>query len=134
MLLDYYLVQYPLFKCNWIDVHKKNGMEVDELGFAMVNLKRSFSKDTLQDYPFILASQVKQVFYVRDLVENDWYAVLKFPPKGLRNSNTYELEYANLSSVVDFEDKKCKDDEVVSDGDMDYIRQYCEGTWLDVVY
>ena len=59
---------------------------------------------------------------------------MKCPPKGLRNSNTYELEYADLSSYVDFEGKKCKDDEVVGDGDMDYVRQDCKGTWLDVVH
>ena len=59
MLLDNYLVQYPLLKCDWIDVHKKNGMKVDELGFTMLNLKRCLSKDIVQDDPFILASQEK---------------------------------------------------------------------------
>ena len=52
-------MQYPLFKCEWIDVHKKNGMKVDEIGFTMVNLKRCLSKDRVQDDPFILASQAK---------------------------------------------------------------------------
>ena len=56
MLLDYYLVQYPLFKCDWIYVLKKNGMKVDELGLTMVNLKRCLRKDRVQDDPFILAS------------------------------------------------------------------------------
>ena len=58
---------------------------------------------------------------------------MTFPPKGLRNSNRYELEYANLSSVADFEGTKCKEDEAIGDGSMDYVRQDCEGTWLDVV-
>ena len=60
IILDYYCVKYPLFKCDWVDVHKKNGMKVDELGFKMVNLKRCLSKDKVQDDPFILASQVKK--------------------------------------------------------------------------
>ena len=65
-------MQYPLFKCEWIDVHKKNGMKVDEIGFTMVNLKRYLSKDRVQDIdPFILASQEKQVLYIQDPVEND---------------------------------------------------------------
>ena len=59
MLLDYYLVQYPLFKCDWIDAHKKNGMKFNELGFTMVNLKRCLSKDRVQDDPLILVSQMK---------------------------------------------------------------------------
>jgi hypothetical protein len=53
------------------------------------------------------------------------------PPKGLRNTNTYELKYAYLSSIVDFEGTKCKDDEATADGDMDYVRQDCEETWLN---
>ena len=42
------------------------------------------------------------------------------------------MEYAYLSSVADFEGTKYKDDEVVGDGDMDYVRNDCEGTWLEV--
>ena len=79
----------------------------------MVNLKRCLSKDRLQADPFILASQANQVFYVQDLVENDRYVVLACPPKGLRNSNTYDLDYAYLSTVVDFQGTKCKDDEAI---------------------
>lgn len=50
------------------------------------------------------------------------------PPKGLRNGNTYELEYVDLSIIVDFEGTKYKDDEAIGDGDMDYVRRDCEGT------
>ena len=122
MLLDYYLVQYPLFKCDWIDVHKKNGMKVDELSFTMVNLKRCLSKDRVQDDPFILESQAKHIFYVEDRVENEWCVFLTCPLKGPRNScNRYELEYADLSSVAYFEGTKCKVDEAIGDGGMDYV-------------
>jgi len=132
IILDYYFVQYPLLKCDWVDVHKKNGMKFDEIGFTMVNLKICLSKGRVQDYPFILESQEKQVLCVQDLVDNDWYVVLTGPPKGLRNSNTYKLEYADLSIVSDFEGTKCKDDEVVDDGELNYVQQDCKGTWLDV--
>ena len=43
------------------------------------------------------------------------------------------LEYADLSSVADFEGTKWKDDEDIGDGGMDYVWQDSEGTWLDVV-
>ena len=108
-------------------------MKVDEIGFTMVNIKRCLSKDKVQDDPFILSSQVKQVFYVQNLIENDWCVVLTCPPKGSRNFNRYELEYAYLSSVAYFERMKCKEDEVIGDGGMDYFRQDCEGTLLDIV-
>jgi hypothetical protein len=57
---------------------------------------------------------------------------LTFPPKGLRNSNTYDLEYAYLSTVGYFEGTKCNDDEAIGDGDMEFVQQDCEGTCLDV--
>jgi hypothetical protein len=56
IILDYYGVKYPLFKCDWVDVQKKNGVKVDEIGFTMVNLKKYLSKDILKYDPFILAS------------------------------------------------------------------------------
>ena len=59
IILDYYCMEYPLFKCEWVDVHKKNVMAIDEIGFKMVNLKRCLNKDKVQDDFFILASQVK---------------------------------------------------------------------------
>ena len=69
--MDYYCVHYPLFKCDCVDVHTKNEMKFDENGFTMVNLKICLSKEIVQDGPFILASQEKQVLYVQDHVEND---------------------------------------------------------------
>ena len=42
------------------------------------------------------------------------------------------MKYANLSTIVDYQGTKCKYDEAIGDGDMDYVRQDCEGTWLDV--
>ena len=49
------------------------------------------------------------------------------------NCNRYELEYAYLSTVPEFKGTKCKEDEAIGDGGMDYVRQDCEGTWLDIV-
>ena len=42
------------------------------------------------------------------------------------------MECVDLSTIVDFEGTKCKDDEAIGDGNMDYVRRDCEGTWLDV--
>ena len=96
-------------------------MKVDEIGFTMVNMKRCLSKDRVQDDPFILALQEKKLFYVQVPVENDWCVVLTCPPKGPINCNRYELEYADLLSVAYFEGMKCKEDEAIGDGGMDYV-------------
>lgn len=62
--LDYFCMEYTLFKCNWIDVYNKRGIKIDDLGFTMVNIKKWLSQNHWQDDPFILVSQAKQVFYV----------------------------------------------------------------------
>ena len=43
------------------------------------------------------------------------------PSEGTRNCNGYELEYADLSSVAYFKGMKCKEDEAIGDGGMDYV-------------
>ncbi|XP_024042011.1 uncharacterized protein LOC112099137 [Citrus clementina] len=61
--LDYLGVKNVLFKCDWVD---DRGVNVDELGFTVVNLDRIGYKS---DY-FILARHAKQVFYVKDQLDN----------------------------------------------------------------
>ena len=83
IILDYYCVQYPLFKCDWVDVHKNSGLKVDEIGFTLVNLKRCLSNDKVQDDPFTLASQAKQVFYVQDPLREWLVCSSDMPSKGI---------------------------------------------------
>ena len=40
IILDYHCVQYPVFKCDWVDVHETNEMTFDKLGFTLVNQNR----------------------------------------------------------------------------------------------
>lgn len=67
--LDYFCMEYTLFNCNWIDIYNKRGIETDDLGLTMVNMKKFFNQNNWQDDPFILSSQAKEVFFVQDLVE-----------------------------------------------------------------
>ena len=57
--LDYLGVKNVLFKCDWVD---DRGVNVDELGFTVVNLDRIGHKSDC----FILPGHAKQVFYVKD--------------------------------------------------------------------
>lgn len=52
--------KFALFKCKWFDIRR--GVREDELGFTSVD----FSRFGHEDDPFILATQVKQVFYIQD--------------------------------------------------------------------
>ncbi|EOY16711.1 Uncharacterized protein TCM_035569 [Theobroma cacao] len=57
--LDYYRhFNVAVLKCDWFQVKQ------DEFGFSLVN----FMRLTSQNDPFVLASHVKQVFYIQDLI------------------------------------------------------------------
>lgn len=69
-----------LFKCDWYHTW------VDDYGLTRVNLKKLISRDD----PFVIATQVQQVFYVQDATEVDWFYVMKILPRGYmdEHSNT----------------------------------------------
>jgi hypothetical protein len=59
-----------LFKCEW---SKPAGVKnITNFGVTQVNLKQlEFGSE-----PFIFASQAKQIYYVKDAVDDDWYSVV----------------------------------------------------------
>jgi hypothetical protein len=59
-----------LFKCEW---SKPAGVKnITNFGVTQVNLKQlEFGSE-----PFIFASQAKQIYYVKDDVDDDWYSVV----------------------------------------------------------
>ncbi|XP_019265558.1 PREDICTED: uncharacterized protein LOC109243116 [Nicotiana attenuata] len=75
-----------LFRCNWV----RN--EIDEYGLTRVYFKKLCSTDD----PFVLASQVYQVFYVEDPVEKDVYYARNKVPVDL-----YDLEEENCPNIED---------------------------------
>lgn len=60
-----------LFRCSWYKEEK------DNYGFTVVN----FSKLCQKNDPYIMASQVQQVFYIKDPVDNRLHYVIKKLPK-----------------------------------------------------
>ena len=73
-----------LFRCDWFQVEK------DEYGLTCVN----FNKLCYFDDPFVLASQVHQVFYVEDSVIEGLHYVMKKVPRDL-----YNLQEDNCSNI-----------------------------------
>ncbi|XP_038716536.1 uncharacterized protein LOC120009878 [Tripterygium wilfordii] len=70
--IDYYGYQsFVLFECDWF--YWKN----DEFNLPMINSKKLIYKSD----PFVIATQVHQVFYVQDPVQPDWYSVIKVLPR-----------------------------------------------------
>ena len=60
--MDYRPLEIPLFKCQWVK-NTGGGVTTDNFGMTIVDLNKIGYKDE----PFVLANDVSQVFYVRDM-------------------------------------------------------------------
>ncbi|XP_058112986.1 uncharacterized protein LOC131256009 [Magnolia sinica] len=74
-----------LFRCDWVDVRTQGrGIKKDEFGFTLVNFKQLWHTGrNLYDEPYVLATQVQQVFYVPDPIDRDWHVVIRSKPRDL---------------------------------------------------
>lgn len=85
--------QVVLFKCDWIKLFRGKGVKKDKYGVTLVNFNHlSNNTNSLADEPFILASQATQVYYVRDLIDQDWYAVRESKPRDFYDMGILECE------------------------------------------
>ncbi|GJZ04345.1 putative reverse transcriptase domain-containing protein [Tanacetum coccineum] len=74
-VLDYRFRKIPLFKYDWVN-HKAGGVKYDpNLSYTLVDLNSLGHKDD----PFILASQARQVFYVKDQIDKKLSIAFKKP-------------------------------------------------------
>ena len=55
-------MKIPLFRCQWVN-RAGGGVTIDQYGMTIVNFKKIGYKDK----PFVLAKDVTQVFYVKDM-------------------------------------------------------------------
>ncbi|GMJ12559.1 hypothetical protein HRI_004925100 [Hibiscus trionum] len=63
-----------LFKCDWVDINR--GCKKDKFSFMLVNFSHLAHKgNNLIDDPFVLASQVKKVYFVKDERQPSWQIV-----------------------------------------------------------
>ncbi|TYK07142.1 uncharacterized protein E5676_scaffold606G00130 [Cucumis melo var. makuwa] len=108
-------------RCDWVDT--KNGVRVDDLGFTLVDLNR------IGHYldSFILASQARQVFYVKDPNDGRSSVVVKPQEKDFVDiCYNDELGDTSLHYPAILE---CPADMTREDEEIPYIRVDCEGTW-----
>ncbi|GJR68456.1 putative reverse transcriptase domain-containing protein [Tanacetum coccineum] len=93
-VLDYRFRQIPLFKCDWVN-YKAGGVKHDpNLGYTLVELNSLGHKDD----PFILASQARQVFYVKDQIDKKLSIVFRTPTKNYKD--TYDEVDDEFSTVI----------------------------------
>ena len=119
--LHYLLVKKIIFKCDWVD---DRGVTVDDLGFTVVDLNRIGYKSDC----FILACHAKQVFYVKDQIDNSKSIACTVAEKfnNLNGNDCDDMEvYVPLSKklpVCNFDD--------VDDEDI-YDRPDCDAILVD---
>ncbi|GJW57165.1 putative transposon, En/Spm-like protein [Tanacetum coccineum] len=93
-VLDYRFRKIPLFKCDWVN-HKAGGVKHDKyLGYTLVDLNSLGHKGD----PFILASQARQVFYVKDQLDKRLSIVFNTPSKNYKD--TYDEVDKEFSTVI----------------------------------
>ncbi|XP_026417227.1 uncharacterized protein LOC113312705 [Papaver somniferum] len=120
--LDYCERKVHLFKCNWVD--NKRGVKRDAIGYKIVDLTMLGYKND----PFILASQDKQVFYVKHQLDKKKSIVFVAPPKNYRDDDGNDEEFStvffsgndNILPSVDPQD-------LGKESRNDYFRTDCRG-------
>ena len=105
VILDYYAKgRVALFKCKWFDSMTRQGMQIDNCGFRMIDRSRELSTDE----PYILASQAKQVFYVSDYFKPELGVIVDVTPRHIFEESVEESvilqENLGIQSDVRFDE------------------------------
>ncbi|KAL6183371.1 hypothetical protein ACLB2K_044782 [Fragaria x ananassa] len=106
--VDYYKFRVPIFLCDWVE--SSRGVKVDELGFALVKLDRI---GHLND-PFVLATHVKQIFYIEDPLDAEWSVVVRCPDKDFKGGGDDDNDGDDDDDYYDEEDNTEKPKPVVT--------------------
>ena len=76
-----------LFRCEWVDVTQARGIKRDGLGYTLVIFRYLIhTGHRLNEEPIVFPSQVRQVIYVQDWRETEW-----FVPIPMKSRETYDL-------------------------------------------
>jgi hypothetical protein len=82
-------LEIPVFKCQW--VKHTQGVEVDEYGFTIVDLRNMDHKDE----PWVLNSTIAQVFYILDLKNKKKHVIVPVKQRVVRVDNIENEEEYN---------------------------------------
>jgi hypothetical protein len=93
--VEYYdKTTYVLFKCNWADPTMDRGFRINEYGLVFVNFNHVVHRgELMKDEPYLLISQVDQVFYVEDGRNPNWVCAVRTKPR-----NVYDVGHGEGSN------------------------------------
>jgi hypothetical protein len=83
--VEYYnRTKYILFKCDWTDNTRGRGYKLDKHGLTLVNFNNLVHRgDNITNEPYVLTSQVSQVFYVDDDRDPNWACAVRTKPRNV---------------------------------------------------
>ncbi|KAK3011293.1 hypothetical protein RJ639_011468 [Escallonia herrerae] len=110
-----------LFRSNWVS--KGSRKKEDENGFTLLNFKRL----TRHKEPFVLASQVQQVFYTEDV--GGWHVVIKTTARDAFDMNAVASE-DDVETYLQSE--PCNAQEHDRDEDVSWVREGVQGTIINM--
>ncbi|XP_074336479.1 uncharacterized protein LOC141673626 [Apium graveolens] len=112
--------------CKWFDIRR--GVRVDGSGFTLVDFDRFGHEDDL----FIFATQVKQVFYVRDPADHRWSIVLQSKRRIVGIDNVEDEEEYNQFDENPLFSVGIQTTLREDNADTNYARNdQDEGQWID---
>ena len=116
-----------MFKCHWGE--SNHGVKEDKLGFTFGNLNRIGHKDDR----FILATQAKQVFYIKDPTPQRWSIAPSTEHRDKINNDDDgrdQVKFDELHTSI----KELGDVEEFEDVEANiklYVRKHGDGVWID---
>jgi hypothetical protein len=94
-------LQIPIFICQW--VKHQQGIEIDDYGFTIVDLRNVGHKDE----PWVLAVTIAQIFYIIDPKDEKKYIIVPEKQRVVRVDDVEdEEEYNQYDQVPFFVDTK----------------------------
>ncbi|KAM1807924.1 hypothetical protein ACFX11_030863 [Malus domestica] len=123
--LNYNAFTRVVFKCDWVE--NKSGIRLEEFGIKLIDLNKIGHKSD----SFVLATQVKQIFYIADPEDSRWSVVLPGPQYDWLHDDELgdtiiecECLTTKLPPVESF-------DVLTEESDDIYMRDDCEGIWVE---
>ncbi|KAF5185640.1 hypothetical protein FRX31_024767 [Thalictrum thalictroides] len=106
--LNYHECSYAVFYCDWVCSEDRSAFKVDTNSkLVMVNLSKVMSSNTVNDEPFILASQASQVFYCKDTKHEGWSIVIPSPKRLTKAIDALEIDQTMYNSVIEENERLC---------------------------
>ena len=79
MQVDFSYFQCFIFRCKWWDTFDENNVKVDhDSGLICINSKKMLVE---MKEPYVFPKDCNQVFFYRDVLDKDWWFVLRHDPR-----------------------------------------------------